>query len=666
MKKHLLTKMTLLLCALIAGSSYGWATDVTYTPTSSLAVSTTGTAPAGSSVSFVNTYTSNKFQMTGGNSQTLTLSGYNGYNITNITMSMQSNKNSGSGKLSYSTDGGKTFTYIVGSSSAGVAFNDASWYGNWSQSYVNVSKDVDIKGSLSNLIIKIEATANSIFCQSYKLTYSAFDATTDPTITFNNGSVNVGQTLNLSTLFTSNSDAPAVYSIISGGDKASLDGSTLTGVAEGSVTIQASQARSGIYRAATETATITVNEAKDLSSIAVTTPPTKTTYEAGELFDPTGMVITATYSDATTQDVTASCTYSPNVALTADDDKITISYTEGGTNKTTTQAITVTDCVALPFAWAGGASSSLTAIIGVTANGLGSDYAAGNSPYLVKLDNSNDYILIKADAKPGRVTIGVKMLGGDSSSTITVQGSSDGSSFTNVEALTISGSSNSELTLKTTKAFAATDRYVKLLFTKGSNVGVGPISIAEYADISITPAKTYTTLTCDYALDFTGLSLEAYIVKDDDASDGYVTLTQVNKVPANTGVVLVKTSGTTFNVPVLAGDADNVTGNKMAGSATSTTAVAENAGYILKDGVFQPSSGGDLPAGKAYLNIAVSAGAPTLMLDFGGNTPTGISDASLKNNEGIINNKVFNLAGQRVAQPSKGLYIVNGKKVIMK
>ena len=30
------------------------------------------------------------------------------------------------------------------------------------------------------------------------------------------------------------------------------------------------------------------------------------------------------------------------------------------------------------------------------------------------------------------------------------------------------------------------------------------------------------------------------------------------------------------------------------------------------------------------------------------------------------NGVFFNLAGQRVAQPAKGLYIVNGKKVIMK
>ena len=123
-----------------------------------------------------------------------------------------------------------------------------------------------------------------------------------------------------------------------------------------------------------------------------------------------------------------------------------------------------------------------------------------------------------------------------------------------------------------------------------------PRSAADIVEVAavITPAKTYTTLTAASALDFSGLSLEAYIVKDNDASDGYVTLTQVNKVPANTGLVLKASStGSPIDVPVLTGDADDVTGNLMAGSATATTAVAANAGYILKDGVFQPSLAGE-------------------------------------------------------------------------
>ena len=80
--------------------------------------------------------------------------------------------------------------------------------------------------------------------------------------------------------------------------------------------------------------------AKTLSSIAVTTAPTKTTYTAGENFDPAGMVVTATYSDSSTAAVT-SYTVTDGNNLTAGKSTVTISYTEGGLTKTCTQVITV-------------------------------------------------------------------------------------------------------------------------------------------------------------------------------------------------------------------------------------------------------------------------------------------------------------------------------------
>ena len=47
------------------------------------------------------------------------------------------------------------------------------------------------------------------------------------------------------------------------------------------------------------------------SGIAVTTQPTKTTYYIGEAFDPAGMVVTATFADDTTANVTEDCEFSP-------------------------------------------------------------------------------------------------------------------------------------------------------------------------------------------------------------------------------------------------------------------------------------------------------------------------------------------------------------------
>lgn len=76
---------------------------------------------------------------------------------------------------------------------------------------------------------------------------------------------------------------------------------------------------------------------KQLVSIAVTTAPTKTSYTAGETFVPTGMVVTATYSDGTTRAVSG-YSYTPTIALTTDDKVVVINYQ----GKSTSQAITVT------------------------------------------------------------------------------------------------------------------------------------------------------------------------------------------------------------------------------------------------------------------------------------------------------------------------------------
>ena len=85
---------------------------------------------------------------------------------------------------------------------------------------------------------------------------------------------------------------------------------------------------------------ITVGNTPNLVSIAVSVPPTKVTYKAGEYFDPSGMVVTATFDNGTTKNVSG-YTYSPTRTLQQDDSVITISYTKKGITKTTTQNITV-------------------------------------------------------------------------------------------------------------------------------------------------------------------------------------------------------------------------------------------------------------------------------------------------------------------------------------
>lgn len=94
----------------------------------------------------------------------------------------------------------------------------------------------------------------------------------------------------------------------------------------------------------TTTTNITVGDIDDpLVSIAITTPPTKMTYYSGESLDPTGMVVTATYTSGATVVVNnADLTFIPE-ELTTTDTSVEVSYHYGGRTRTTTlTGITVT------------------------------------------------------------------------------------------------------------------------------------------------------------------------------------------------------------------------------------------------------------------------------------------------------------------------------------
>ena len=81
---------------------------------------------------------------------------------------------------------------------------------------------------------------------------------------------------------------------------------------------------------------------RELQSIAITTPPTKTEYAQGENFDKTGMVVTATYSDGSKKSVTDYTVENGN-NLAAGSVNVTIKYAELDNVVTATQTVTVTD-----------------------------------------------------------------------------------------------------------------------------------------------------------------------------------------------------------------------------------------------------------------------------------------------------------------------------------
>lgn len=196
------------------------------------------------------------------------------------------------------------------------------------------------------------------------------------------------------------------------------------------------------------------------------------------------------------------------------------------------------------------------------------------------------------------------------------------------------------------------------------------------APIVTLPAAIYATRCYNHALDFSGTGIKAYTVKvNAEKSTARVTEIASGKVPAGEGVILYVEAEGSYAVPVIESAA--ALDNDLVG-VTEDTAVPWNTGdkynYILQrsgsDYAFNKANGAMLAANRAYLQTTydVTAAGARLALVFDDDTTTGISDASRVDKEGKGSGfEIYNLKGQRVENPVKGqLYIVNGKKVVMK
>lgn len=111
-------------------------------------------------------------------------------------------------------------------------------------------------------------------------------------------------------------------------------------------TATAISASGGAYSFSMPDKAVTVSavfaDVKSPTKITVSTSPAWTVYQAGESFDPAGMVVTATYGDNTTA-AASDYTVTPSGALSTSDTKVTLSYTENGTTVTVNVPVTVLD-----------------------------------------------------------------------------------------------------------------------------------------------------------------------------------------------------------------------------------------------------------------------------------------------------------------------------------
>ena len=192
------------------------------------------------------------------------------------------------------------------------------------------------------------------------------------------------------------------------------------------------------------------------------------------------------------------------------------------------------------------------------------------------------------------------------------------------------------------------------------------------------PTNDVGTYSSDYPLTFPGgdVNIRAYKA---EMEGGKVKLSRVTGVvPAKTGLVIARKDAENNSmdaVPAAVATAD-VTGNLLkpgTGSAVASEGTTYRYALAKKKSTSEicfaelaAGSNNTVAIGKAYLEVT-SGAAPSFEIFFddaaGGTTAI---DAVKSAEPAVTDGAYYNLAGQRVTNPTKGLYIVNGRKVVVK
>ena len=175
-------------------------------------------------------------------------------------------------------------------------------------------------------------------------------------------------------------------------------------------------------------------------------------------------------------------------------------------------------------------------------------------------------------------------------------------------------------------------------------------------------ADGYSTYCSENKLDITkSAGLTAYIVNN--VTETTVELQSVNVIPQETGFIVKGTGNALYDLFKGDAAADDVSANQLYGTLTATTAPANTFALSTKKGVtgFYPvNTGLTIPAHKAYL---IASGGLSRLLTFEGET-TGIMN--VEPYVDAIPSEYYSIHGVKVARPTKGIYISNGKKVVIK
>ena len=236
---------------------------------------------------------------------------------------------------------------------------------------------------------------------------------------------------------------------------------------------------------------------------------------------------------------------------------------------------------------------------------------------------------------------------------------------------------NSDVMPRSWKRWQINPNDVKAKYEISFNFATMTLTSTPYFERTLNAAgQGYSTFSSDYNVTIPS-ELTASYASAVNVKNSKITWTPFEgTIPANQGALLEGNAGETYKFTPAEATEFTAT-NFLKPHLTNDAALAQtsdgNTNYILsiKDsevGFYKVHADGSwVAAGAAYLAVPKATTqneAPAFFAIGGGEGTTGIR--AINNGQLIMDNVYYDLSGRRVANPTKGLYIVNGKKVIVK
>ena len=238
----------------------------------------------------------------------------------------------------------------------------------------------------------------------------------------------------------------------------------------------------------------------------------------------------------------------------------------------------------------------------------------------------------------------------------------NGTRYATGNTITLSGSESSQFSVGQQEGKSATNGQVQI---SGISVDYKRAALSYYTSnpTSVTPAHAMTTCVAPYDMDFSSVvGLEAYVAIAASASS--VTMEKVLNAPKGTPLLLVGTAETKYDIPIAASASAPVTNYLTAGDGITEFNGSTYDYLLYSDGKFYQIGSGAVAKNKAYLHLVAAPSAHALEIVFDDSDVTGIK--AIDNRPSMTDNSCYDLMGRKVAQPTRGLYIVNGRKVVIR